>query len=73
MDWHVFLEAYNWCLMYCHGYTRIWAKPGDQEGGMKYRKVYDEENQNWIDYMEDEKDRYVWVDKRNCFMLPKGK
>jgi hypothetical protein len=72
MDWFVFLEAYNWLLMYKHGHTRSWVKPGEKEGGMKYRTVYDEANGNWIDYMESESKRYTWMERQNCFWLKAG-
>ena len=73
MEWHIFIEAYNWCLMYIHQYTRTWIKPGEDTSGMTYKMVYDEANQNWIDYMESEKDRYEWREDKHCFYLPKGK
>lgn len=73
MDWFVFLEAYNWLLMYKHGHTRTWNSEGNEGTGMLYVQVYDEANENWIDYVEAEKDRYVFQSKRNCYVLPKGK
>lgn len=75
MEWHQFLEAYNWCLMYIHGHDREWIKNGANETGMLYRRVYDEEHENWIDYMKTDREagKYVFSKKRNCFVLPKGK
>ena len=72
MDWFVFLVCYNRLLMYKNGQKRTWTDE-DEGTGMLYIKVYDEANENWIDYVEAEKDRYVFEKKRNCFVLPRGK
>lgn len=72
MEWHQYLECYNWLLMYLHGYKREVIKRGKDKGGMTYKQVYDEANMNWIDYMESEKDRYTWMEGQNCFWLRIG-
>lgn len=71
MDYLSFIEAYNHILMYKHGYTRKWKKSGTV--GRQEKWVWDEENENMIEFMPTEKDRYEWEKKRNCYVLRTGK
>jgi len=71
MNYDTFYEYQNWISMYKFGYSRRWVTPDDKKG-MKYQKVWDCENENFIDYVESEKHRYVENKKRNCYELPKG-
>lgn len=58
--------------MYTHGHSRRWIEKGEEVSGMTYRQVYDEANQNWIEYVEAEKHRYTWMESKNCFYLKIG-
>ena len=75
MGWVAFQEAYNWVLQYKFGYERQLIEKEKEipmEERIENKWVYDEENQNWIPYVEAEKARYKWVDRRNCYVLPRG-
>ena len=73
MEWHQFIEAYNWCLMYVHDHQRVWENMAIDENDISNSVVYDEANQNWIEFMPDDKDKYEWQEKRKCWVLPKVK
>lgn len=70
MPYPRFYEAYNWIAMTKYGYTRSWPEARAKRQN-ECRWVFDEANQNYIDFMETEKHRYSW--KNNCWYLPKVK
>jgi len=71
MPYIAFLECINWIAMYKFGYTRKWITQEEQTASLEW-KVWDEANNNWIDFVPNEIKRYRFEKSRNCYVLPRG-
>ena len=73
MPYMAFLECLNWIAFYRHGYkikVIDTAKRKELEKESLERWVWDEVNENFIPYMEEDKHKYQYSKKRNCYTLP---
>ena len=71
MSMEQFEKAIDFILFYKHGQKR---KPEGRQIGDKGRMdyVWDDDNKNWIDYMESEKHRYFWNETKTRYELIKA-